>query len=522
MIFVVKTLWLMLSGIVYLTLLYKRTKGGRKHSLALAWTAVNLFASAYLLFDHLLILFKGFLEFTDMGQRIIAALFWLSLSYAIDVVIKRFLYPKNQIWEGESDVPRLVQHLVTLLIYMAAAMIIMRFIYNQPFTTLAATSGAVALALGYSARSILDETFSGLALNISAPFEKGDLIQVNDEWGYVKDITWRSISYLDMDQNIVVVPNTVVAKSRILNLDRPSKMCRRTFEFRVEYNVPPNQVIAEAEAAMKECPHVMDHPWNFVGFRGFDEKGMKYKSHFHISHYDHWYYGIDELVNVMWYRFARKGIRFAHQRHLNFTSEADEKRALPDSAYNDETWRDLLKRFKQVPMFEGMTKDDMEELAKSAILHIVGPPERIIRADSKRASMFMIASGQADVYEVDERGNETLMGSAGKSETLGLMTLLTGMPQRTTIRAREETAVWEISSESLHQLFDRKPNVMNSIAKSVTQWQAEEDEAINVLAMSRQQEARLIRDRSGFLADKINKFFKLSKADESVVDFKNN
>ena len=101
------------------------------------------------------------------------------------------------------------------------------------------------------------------------------------------------------------------------------------------------------------------------------------------------------------------------------------------------------------------------------------------------------------------------------------MSLLTGTPQRTTIRASEETAVWEISSESLHQLFERKPPVMDSIAKSVAQWQAEEDEAISTLEMNRQQEARYISDRSSSLAEKINKFFKRSKADEAAVDFKN-
>jgi small-conductance mechanosensitive channel len=52
-------------------------------------------------------------------------------------------------------------------------MIIMHFVYGQSITAVAATSGAVALVLGYSSQSMLDEIFAGLAPNVDAPFTKG-------------------------------------------------------------------------------------------------------------------------------------------------------------------------------------------------------------------------------------------------------------------------------------------------------------------------------------------------------------
>ena len=136
-------------------------------------------------------------------------------------------------------------------------MIILRFVFGQSIFALAATSGALAIVLGYSARSVLDEIFSGIALNFSSPFEKGDLVQINDEWALIKDIGWRAITYLDMDSNNVVVPNSVVAASKIRNLDKPDNITRRLFYFKVEYNAPPNIVIELATAALDECPHCL-------------------------------------------------------------------------------------------------------------------------------------------------------------------------------------------------------------------------------------------------------------------------
>ena len=504
--------------ILLIVLILLRFKGNKSFSVLLGLTGICLFGLSLTFYDSYATLIIG----SELSQNsnippIIGIGFWLSVAYLINSLIKKYIYPRRLTLEGDSKVPLLLQYLVTLTIYIIAVMIIIGGVYGQSITGIAAASGAVALALGYTARSMVEEIFAGIAININAPFEKGDLIQMNEEWGFVKDIDWRTITYMDMDNNYVVVPNTTVAASKIRNLDRPSKMVRRTLYFRAEYNVPPKIIVEECDAAMNECPHIASHPWNFTSFFETDETGMRYKLHFYINHYDDWYVASDELFNAIWYRFARKGIRFAHQRHLNFKNKDDELKGLPDSAYDEANWRLLVERFNQVPMFEGMTSVDTEEIAKSAKVHIVGPPEKIIRAGSKRTSMFLIAQGSAEVFEVDENGKETLMAEVGVSEVLGLMSLLTGIPQRTTIRAKSEVVVWEIESDALHVLFERKPEIMDSIAESVSRWQTEEDDALNAIAMSRQQENKLIQQKTNKLSSRITRFFQLESKEDNEI-----
>lgn len=107
------------------------------------------------------------------GRRIIGALWWLSAALFINALIKRFVYRRHLTPDGEPTVPLLLQHVCTTLVYLSTAMIIMHFVYGQSITTVAATSGAVALVLGYSSQSMLDEIFAGLAPNVDAPFTKG-------------------------------------------------------------------------------------------------------------------------------------------------------------------------------------------------------------------------------------------------------------------------------------------------------------------------------------------------------------
>jgi len=136
--------------------------------------------------------------------------------------------------------------------------------------------------------------------------------------------------------------------------------------------------------------------------------------------------------------------------------------------------------------------------------------------------LYLIAYGTAEVYEVDEHGRETYMTTIGEAENIGLMSLLTGEPQRTTIRAKEELGVWEISCDSLHELFEKKPEIMENIANNVARWQTEEDEAINAIALSRSEAAKALKKRTSKLSDRIVKFFDgRNDDDDDNVDFNN-
>lgn len=527
MIFTIEFILLGILALSFCFLLWHRLFVSNRYANLLGLVAVIAFGSTFAFYHQTIgVVVNSYTVLSWVNEldlrRTFGALFFLSVAYFFNSLIRHFVYPRRLTWEGDSKVPLLIQYLVTALLYLVAMIFVVGVVFGQSITGLMAASGAVVLVVGYSARSMVDEVVSGIAINIKAPFEKGDLIQLNEEWGYVKEIDWRSITYLDMDNNHVVVPNTKLAASKIRNLDRPTSVTRRIIYIRVEYNIPPQVVIDECNAAMSECPKIIPHPWNFTSYYDSDEKGMRYRVHFHVRHFDDWWQGSDQFINALWYRFARKGIRFAHQRKLNFMTKEDELRGMPDSAFDDANWRALVERFNQVPIFEGMTPDDTEEVARLAKWHVIGPPEKIIRAGSKRSSMFLIAFGSADVFEVDEFGNETLMDTVGESETLGLMSLLTGSPQRTTIRAKEECAVWEISSDSLHTLFDRKPEIMEAIASSVAIWQTEEEAAIKNIAMNRQQEKQFIQRRTDRLSDRIAGFFQREIKDHaSGEDFNN-
>ena len=83
--------------------------------------------------------------------------------------------------------------------------------------------------------------------NLDDPLQKGDLVEFESEWGHIKIMNWSSITYQDMDQNIVVLHSLKVAEGKIRNLSRPTEVMRRTFCFYAEYNAPTSIVLEVAE-----------------------------------------------------------------------------------------------------------------------------------------------------------------------------------------------------------------------------------------------------------------------------------
>lgn len=508
------------TAAIFLTVfaIWFRDRGKNRVNLGLS--AVLFLSCLYLSQPEILALFDRSTDsFTEPASNAIATLWWLAVAFLFNKLLNRFIWHGKLAWDGEPAVPRLLREIAAVLIYLTAGMIILRFVFNQPITAVAATSGVVALVMGYSAQSTLREIFAGISLNLDDPFQKGDLIEFDGEWGYIKDMNWRSVTYQDLDQNIVVLPNSKVAEGKIRNLTRPTEVMRRTFFFHAEYNAPTSIVLEVAEQAIKECPKVILHPGNFVAFDGFDELGAKYKIHFHSKNFDDWFIAGDQLSNALWYGLYRRGIRFAFQRHLNFAFPEDDNRLLPGSLLDGSNWEDLVTLFSRVPVFEQMQEEDIQDLAKTANWRIFGPPERIVSISDTNSSMFIIASGRAEVFEVMDDGSEIKMDEFGPGQPVGIMAILTGASQQTTIRAAIETAAWEINSDALHAIFERRPIAMEHIAESVAKWQGEQDNELTARKLSRAQEAKIIDDRQTSLSTLISRFFAQRKTEETNVEF---
>jgi small-conductance mechanosensitive channel len=116
--------------------------------------------------------------------------------------------------------------------------------------SLVVSLGVGSLAIGLAAQDTLSNMFAGFTLMADRPFRVGDRIRLaSGDTGDVLEIGMRATLIQTLDDTILVVPNSVLVKERVVNLSRPSRSLTTRLEVGVAYgsDLPlVRRVLAEA------------------------------------------------------------------------------------------------------------------------------------------------------------------------------------------------------------------------------------------------------------------------------------
>jgi len=100
-----------------------------------------------------------------------------------------------------------------------------------------ATLGIGSLAIALAAQETLANMIAGFVILIDRPFREGDRIKLpSGEVGDVYEIGMRSTKILDFDNNLIIVPNTDLVKSKIQNMTYPDYVSRVFVDVDVAYD----------------------------------------------------------------------------------------------------------------------------------------------------------------------------------------------------------------------------------------------------------------------------------------------
>jgi small-conductance mechanosensitive channel len=119
--------------------------------------------------------------------------------------------------------------------------------------------GSVALAL--AAQDMLSNMIAGFVIMLDRPFRVGDRIQLpSGETGDVYEIGIRSTKILDFDNNLMIIPNSELTKSRITNFSFPQDLVRVVVDVGVAYGTELDRAKMLISEIAKGHPDVMKDP----------------------------------------------------------------------------------------------------------------------------------------------------------------------------------------------------------------------------------------------------------------------
>ena len=130
-------------------------------------------------------------------------------------------------------------------IYTATGLAVVNFVFDVPIGGLIATSGVIAIVLGLALQSTLSDVFSGIAMGLEHAYKPGDMLWVEGGIeGQVIQMSWRSTQIATLHNSVAVVPNSVIAKSRLENRSAPTPIRSVSVNVSVDAGADPRRCIA--------------------------------------------------------------------------------------------------------------------------------------------------------------------------------------------------------------------------------------------------------------------------------------
>ena len=234
-------------------------------------------------------------------------LWWVHLSWAVIGFVRIFLVIEG--WPREA---RLLQDLVVGVVYLGTTLSILAFVFGVPIGTLVATSGVIAIILGLAMQSTLSDVFSGIALVLGRPYVIGDWILLSDGMeGRVVESTWRSTHVLTAANNLVVLPNSLLAKLGLTNVSRPNGTHLLTLTLRVAPTHSPSAVVGVMQAVLAGCRSIVAEPPPIVALKGLDAMALEVELQFRVESPAQRTPARNEVLDVVYRRCIEAGLAFA-------------------------------------------------------------------------------------------------------------------------------------------------------------------------------------------------------------------
>jgi len=250
-----------------------------------------------------------------VGSKLILALVIIVLFYFPAKIFILFLRQASVRNPGLEQVTAPATFLVRALFALVAMIIILENLgihLTAVWTTLGVGSVAVALAL----QETLSNFFAGLYIMADRPIRPGDYIQLDSgQEGFVVRVGWRSTLLRTRPNNLVVVPNSTLAKAVITNYSLPESRMAYVLQVGVAYGTDPDRVekvlLEVAAVAIRDkVEGLLGEPEPAVRFiPGFGESSLDFSLIVQVREVSDQFLVQSELRKRIIKRFEQEGIQ---------------------------------------------------------------------------------------------------------------------------------------------------------------------------------------------------------------------
>lgn len=253
--------------------------------------------------------------------------FFVLLTLVLSWLVARVLSLLTTRWfqarRGLTGSPHLLNIIVSVVIYLAAIIIILSH-FQIEITPFVAALGLGGLAVGLALQPTLSNIFAGVHLLGDQPIKVGDFIELldNNLSGYVEDVGWRSTRIRTLPNNLVIIPNSKLAESTIVNNSLPSLEMSVRVQVGVDYSSDLSKVervtIRVAKRVQKKVEGAIKDFEPFIRYHTFGDSNINFTVILRVEEPVAQYQVTHEFVKQLHKEYAKEGIEISWPIQKNY------------------------------------------------------------------------------------------------------------------------------------------------------------------------------------------------------------
>ncbi|OBX22489.1 MULTISPECIES: mechanosensitive ion channel family protein [Bizionia] len=219
------------------------------------WIVLGIMALAFIFIDkdQFKLARENFYLVLYLGVVAVVTLVAVSL---VQTWFKRSI--KEKIDENEDITSyKFLRYIAIFGVYFIGALLIL--VAFESMRTFAVTAlggaGVLAVVAGVASQEALSNLVGGLFIIAFKPFKLGDIIKLDETMvGTVSDITLRHTVIRNYENKMIVIPNAIINKEKLINYDLGERMCCQWIEIGISYD---SDMDLAKHIMREECE---DHP----------------------------------------------------------------------------------------------------------------------------------------------------------------------------------------------------------------------------------------------------------------------
>ena len=392
----------------------------------------------------------------EIWLQILLCAWWLLLSRELILFLRLPTVLRRKSAENE-----LLFDIIVGSIYVCSALAVMSFVFGLPLKGLLATSGIIAIVLGLALQSTLGDLFSGISLSIEKPFRLGDQILLEGGVeGEVIELNWRATHVRNAANDVVVIPNSAIAKMRIQNHSSGSKRHSGSLTVVVDSMNEPETTLELLKQAAMTCPSILELPGPSVAATAFQGDRITYEIYFNTPTFTSAGDARTELIAQL-YKRARISSPDDHRTPATTNRFAD----FPILFYHENQAVD------HIPVFETLSSDERRSLDQPSVTHHFRAGDRLLKQGDSVESIYFIFSGIVQVSRRVQDGRELNAQKLGPGDYYAEYSLLTGMESQATFTALTSGIMLEWSATRLKPILTARPELATCLSHSMARVQ---------------------------------------------------